>query len=76
MMNTGEQPRDSEHLLSTIAWQIGERVDYALEGSVFVGGAAVQWLRDGLQIVENAGRDGIPGGGSVRRTTGSILCRP
>jgi glycerol kinase len=54
MMNTGQQPRDSEHLLSTIAWQIGERVDYALEGSVFVGGAAVQWLRDGLQIVKTS----------------------
>jgi glycerol kinase len=54
MMNTGDQPRDSEHLLSTIAWQIGERVDYALEGSVFVGGAAVQWLRDGLQIVRTS----------------------
>lgn len=54
MTNTGEQPRDSEHLLSTIAWQIGERVDYALEGSVFVGGAAVQWLRDGLQIVKTS----------------------
>jgi glycerol kinase len=38
-------------LLSTIAWQIGDRVDYALEGSVFVGGAAIQWLRDQLQIV-------------------------
>ncbi len=51
MMNTGETPRVSNHLLSTIAWQIGERVDYALEGSVFVGGAAIQWLRDQLQIV-------------------------
>src|ERR1017187_5562411 len=52
MMNTGEHPRDSKHLLSTIAWQIGDRTDYALEGSVFVGGAAVQWLRDQLQIVK------------------------
>ncbi|HVM59759.1 MAG TPA: glycerol kinase GlpK [Verrucomicrobiae bacterium] len=54
MTNTGDQPRDSQHLLSTIAWQIGERVDYALEGSVFVGGAAVQWLRDGLQVVKTS----------------------
>ena len=53
MMNTGEEPRASRHLLSTIAWQIGDRTDYALEGSVFVGGAAVQWLRDQLQIVKN-----------------------
>src|ERR1017187_103084 len=51
MMNTGGAPQISEHLLSTIAWQIGDRVDYALEGSAFVGGAAIQWLRDQLQIV-------------------------
>ena len=51
MTNTGATPQASEHLLSTIAWQIGDRVDYALEGSVFVGGAAIQWLRDQLQIV-------------------------
>ncbi len=55
MMNTREQPRLSEHLLATIAWQIGERTEYALEGSVFVGGAAVQWLRDQLQIVKTSG---------------------
>ena len=51
MMNTGTTPRVSKHLLSTIAWQIGDKVDYALEGSVFVGGAAIQWLRDQLQII-------------------------
>ncbi|HXI84005.1 MAG TPA: glycerol kinase GlpK [Verrucomicrobiae bacterium] len=51
MMNTGVTPRVSKHLLSTIAWQVGDRVDYALEGSVFVGGAAIQWLRDQLQII-------------------------
>ncbi len=51
MVNTGDQPRESQHLLSTIAWQIGDRTEYALEGSVFVGGAAIQWLRDQLQIV-------------------------
>jgi glycerol kinase len=55
MMNTGDQPRESKHLLSTIAWQIGDRTDYALEGSVFVGGAAVQWLRDQLQMVKTSG---------------------
>ncbi len=54
MMNTGGTPRVSEHLLSTIAWQIGDRVDYALEGSVFVGGAAIQWLRDQLQIITSS----------------------
>jgi glycerol kinase len=55
MMNTGEQIRVSDDLLSTIAWQIGGRTEYALEGSVFVGGAAVQWLRDQLQIVKTSG---------------------
>ena len=52
MMNTGEKPRTSNHLLSTIAWQIGKETNYALEGSVFVGGAAIQWLRDQLQIIK------------------------
>jgi glycerol kinase len=51
MMNTGSTPQVSRHLLSTIAWQIGDRVDYALEGSVFIGGATIQWLRDQLQII-------------------------
>ena len=41
-------------LLNTIAWGLDGTVTYALEGSVFVAGAAVQWLRDGLQIIENA----------------------
>lgn len=54
MMNTGGQPRLSSELLSTVAWQIGDRTEYALEGSVFVGGAVVQWLRDQLQVVDNA----------------------
>jgi glycerol kinase len=55
MMNTGKTPRDSTHLLPTIAWQIGDQTEYAIEGSVFVGGAAVQWLRDQLQIVNTSG---------------------
>jgi glycerol kinase len=51
VMNTGAEKILSKHrLLTTVAWQIGARVDYALEGSVFVGGAAVQWLRDGLRL--------------------------
>ncbi len=55
LLNTGATPIASRHqLLTTIAWQIGERVDYALEGSVFVGGAVVQWLRDGLQIIRSS----------------------
>ena len=52
MMNTGEQARHSEHnLLTTVAWKLGDRVTYALEGSIFIGGAVVQWLRDGLKCI-------------------------
>ena len=55
MMNTGEQPVKSDNnLLTTIAWQIGGKTHYALEGSVFVGGAVIQWLRDGLGLLDNA----------------------
>lgn len=55
VMNTGSKKAISKHrLLTTVAWQIGDRVDYALEGSVFVGGAAIQWLRDGLHLFEHA----------------------
>jgi len=56
LVNTGDAPMYSRSgLLSTVAWQIGDRVTFALEGSCFVAGAAVQWLRDGLGIVKNAG---------------------
>ena len=52
LMQTGDTPVASRHrLLTTIAWQIGTHIQYALEGSVFIGGAAVQWLRDGLGII-------------------------
>lgn len=55
LMNTGRSLRRSSHrLLSTVAWQIGPEVVYALEGAVFVSGAAVQWLRDGLGIIASA----------------------
>jgi len=55
LMNTGEKAVPSEHgLLTTIAWGVDGKVEYALEGSIFVAGAAVQWLRDGLRIVDNA----------------------
>jgi glycerol kinase len=54
-MNTGTTPARSESgLLTTLAWGIGGEVEYALEGSVFVAGAAVQWLRDGLGLIETA----------------------
>ncbi len=55
VMNTGEQAIDSSHnLLTTIAWQVDGRVQYALEGSIFIAGAVVQWLRDGLGIIRSA----------------------
>lgn len=55
VMNTGKKPVKSlNNLLTTIAWKIGEDVTYALEGSVFVGGAVVQWLRDGIGLIPNA----------------------
>jgi glycerol kinase len=55
LLNTGATSIASSHgLLTTIAWQLGARTTYALEGSVFIAGAALQWLRDGLGIIENA----------------------
>jgi glycerol kinase len=55
LMNVGREPIASRHqLLTTIAWRRGDVVDYAMEGSVFVGGAVVQWLRDGLGLVKSA----------------------
>ena len=55
LMNTGEKPAKSEHgLLTTIAWGLDGKVEYALEGSVFVAGSAIQWLRDGLKMIESA----------------------
>ena len=55
LMNTGDSPYiTNDGLLSTIAWGIGNKVTYALEGSVFTCGAAIQWLRDGLKIIESA----------------------
>lgn len=55
VMNTGDQPSSSSNrLVSTIAWKIGDRITYALEGSIFVGGAVVQWLRDELHFFETS----------------------
>ena len=55
LMNTGDQIIDSENgMLSTIAWRFDNKIVYALEGSVFVGGSTVQWLRDGLKIIKKA----------------------
>lgn len=55
LLNTGSEPVLSKNgLLTTVAWQIGDKVTYALEGSVFVGGAVVQWLRDQMRMIRDA----------------------
>ena len=55
LMNTGNKPILSRNnLLTTVAWKIGDKVNYALEGSIFVGGSVVQWLRDGLGIIRSS----------------------
>lgn len=55
MLNTGEKPVKSENnLLTTIAWKIGNKINYALEGSIYVGGSVVQWLRDGLCCIKSS----------------------
>lgn len=59
LLNTGDKPvRSKNRLLSTIAYQLGGKRAYALEGSIFIAGAAVQWLRDGLGIIEKASDTG------------------
>lgn len=71
VMNTGNEVITSENnLLSTIAWKIGDSVTYALEGSVFVGGAAIQWLRDGINLIQSASQSetlatSVPDNGGV-----------
>jgi glycerol kinase len=70
LMNTGdEMKRSAYRLLSTIAWRIDRKVTYALEGSVFVSGAAVEWLRDGLGVIESV-QDVEPLAASVPDTGG------
>ncbi|MBO7397168.1 MAG: glycerol kinase GlpK [Bacteroidales bacterium] len=55
LMNTGDKPILSKNnLLTTVAWKIGDSVNYALEGSIFVGGSVVQWLRDGLGVIRSS----------------------
>ena len=65
LMNTGEEAVESgSGMLTTIAWGLGGRVTYALEGSIFITGAAIQWLRDGLGLIESA-REAGPLAGKV-----------
>ena len=55
LMNSGEKPILSQNnLITTVAWKIGDKVNYALEGSIFVGGSVVQWLRDGLGVINSS----------------------
>ena len=72
-MNTGEKPVFSKNgLVTTIAWGLNGKVEYALEGSVFVAGAAIQWLRDELKIIESA-PDSEYYAGKVKDTNGCYV---
>ena len=72
-MNTGDKPHiTSSGLLTTIAWGIGDKVTYATEGSVFTCGAAIQWLRDGLKLIESA-QDSEYYAGKVKDNGGIIV---
>lgn len=73
LMNTGTAPVESKHgLITTIAWGINGRVEYALEGSIFVSGSAIQWLRDGLRMFREA-KDSEPYAARVESTGGVYL---
>lgn len=73
LMNTGEKPVFSQNgLVTTIAWGVNSRVDYALEGSIFVAGAAIQWLRDEMRLIESAA-DSEYHAGKVKDTAGCYV---
>lgn len=73
LMNTGHKIVESKHgLLSTVAWQIGNEVNYALEGSIFVSGSLMKWLRDQLQLFENT-KDTEDMAKSVKNTAGVYI---
>ena len=75
LMNTGTSPVTSKSgLLTTVAWKIGEETTYALEGSSFIAGAAVQWLRDGLKVIKKSG-DVEPLAASVKES-GDVVFVP
>ena len=77
LLNTGSiAVRSHNRLLTTIAYQLDGRRTYALEGSIFVAGAAVQWLRDGLHLIEKLGRGRGAGRDGQGRATASTWCRP
>lgn len=73
LMNTGKRIVESKNgLLSTVAWQIGDQVDYALEGSIFVSGSLMKWLRDQMQLFENT-KDTQAMAESVENTNGVYI---
>ena len=72
LLNTGTEPSAAEGLLTTIAYSDAEGVRYALEGSIFVTGAAIQWLRDGLEVIGSASEAG-PLAGSVPDAAGTYF---
>jgi glycerol kinase len=75
LVNTGERPVESKHgLLTTPAWRIGTTTEYALEGSAFIAGAAVQWLRDGLGVIKSA--DEIEALAAQVESTGDVVFVP
>ena len=77
LLNTGaDVVRSKNRLLTTIAYRLDGKTTYALEGSIFIAGAAVQWLRDGIKVIGKAEHSGDARGAgrSGRRT--SIWCRP
>ena len=78
LMNTGSAiPATPSGLLNTVAWQIGGETTYALEGSVFVAGAAIQWLRDGLKLIESSEQsEGISQGESEKHPDSQVVVVP
>jgi glycerol kinase len=73
LLNIGSQPRLSQHkLLTTVGWQVGGQTTYCLEGAVFIGGAVVQWLRDGLGFIRSS-REVEELAGSVPDSDGVVL---
>ena len=68
--------RSKNRLLTTIAYRLDGETTYALEGAIFIAGAAVQWLRDGLRIIRDGRRDRHAGGKAPIRRRRSIWCRP
>ncbi len=77
LVNTGDKPMPSENgLLTTLAWKIGKKTNYALEGSAFMGGATVQWLRDGLGMIQSSDEIETLARSATRKDMGSLAFVP